>query len=140
MSIKTEANLNRVIDRPFLRADVFFSAVILILVFLMAARAPMDTDLWWHLRAGENTLASGQITLVDTFSYTRAGAPWTNHSWLAQVLMFWVFRAGGFAGLSALVALTAAASIGFVLPAMDGPMLLKGFILVLVSAVASVVW
>ena len=86
---------------------VFFALLVFEIVFLMAARTPVDSDLWWHLATGEQTLRSGWPVLADTFSYTRAGAPWTNHSWLAEVILALTYRAGGWMGVSALVALLA---------------------------------
>ena len=71
-------------------------AITLLLVFIMAARTPLDSDLWWHLRAGEETLRTGHPVLVDPFSYTRQGSAWINHSWLSQVILALLYRAGGF--------------------------------------------
>ena len=49
----------------------------------------------------------GWPVLVDTFSYTRAGTAWINHSWLGEVILALVYRFGGWIGLSGLVALLA---------------------------------
>ena len=37
------------------------------LLFALAARIPIDTDTWWHLRSGEHILQYGMI-YIDTFS------------------------------------------------------------------------
>jgi len=50
------------------------------LIFALAARVPIDTDTWWHLRSGEYMLTQGFI-YNDPFSYTMRGEPWINHSW-----------------------------------------------------------
>jgi hypothetical protein len=118
----------------------FILVVLLILVFAMAARTPLDSDMWWHLRAGEQTWQTGRPVTVDTFSYTRYGETWVNHSWLSQVGMYLVFEAWGYLGLGALVALLAVLSMGLVYAQMEGPPLLRAFILVLATAVAAVVW
>jgi hypothetical protein len=118
----------------------FILAVILILVFAMAARTPLDSDMWWHLRAGGQTWQTGRPMLVDTFSYTRYGETWINHSWLSQVGMYLVFKAWGYLGLGTLVAVLAALSMGLVYAQMDGSPLLRGFVIVLATAVAAVVW
>jgi hypothetical protein len=115
-------------------------ALALILVFGMAARAPLDSDLWWHLRAGQTSLEQGRPLLVDTFSHTRAGEAWTNHSWLAQVILYLVFRSGGILALAGLVAALAAASLGMAYGQMEGHPLLRAFILVLAAAVAAPLW
>jgi hypothetical protein len=113
---------------------------VLVLVFAMAARTPLDSDMWWHLRAGEATLQSGRPVLDDAFSFTRAGMAWVNHSWLAQVGMALTYRLGGMIGLSALVAGLASFSLGLVYLQMEGPGLMRAFILVLAAAVAAPVW
>ncbi|HEX2979111.1 MAG TPA: hypothetical protein VHO48_02500, partial [Anaerolineaceae bacterium] len=114
--------------------------IILLLIFMMAARTPVDTDLWWHLRAGEETLRTGLPVTVDHFSYTRAGQPWSNHSWLAQVILAGVFHLGGYLGLGLLVAVTVTATLGLVYVQMPGPGLLRAFILALVAVVSAPVW
>lgn len=114
--------------------------LIFVLVFLMAARTPLDTDLWWHLRAGETTLQTGQPMLTDTLSFSRTGSNWINHSWLTEVGMALVFRAGSYLGLSLVVALLAAISMVILYYQMSGPALLRAFIILLATMVAAVVW
>jgi hypothetical protein len=118
----------------------FLPVVLFILVFAMAARTPLDSDMWWHLRAGEQTWQTGWPVTVDTFSYTRYGETWINHSWLSQAGMYLVFNAWGYLGLGVLVAVLAALSMGLVHAQMEGPPLLRGFVIVLATAVAAVVW
>ncbi len=114
--------------------------VVLVLLFLAAARTPLDTDLWWHLRSGEATWTSARPLLSDLFSFTRLGQPWINHSWLAQVVLYLTFHLGGFPALGALVALLATASMALVYLQMDGPAALRAFLLVLAALVAAPVW
>jgi hypothetical protein len=118
----------------------FYLAVILLLVFVAAARTPIDSDLWWHLRAGEETWKSGKPVTVDVFSSTRYGEPWINHSWLAQIGMYLAFEIGGFLALGAVVAMLATASMWLVYAQMEGHPLLRGFVLVLATSVAAKVW
>jgi hypothetical protein len=81
--------------RSTTRPGLFIPAVLLLLVFIMAARTPLDTDLMWHLRAGQATLAQGSPVVVDTFSHTRLGETWVNHSWLSQPGMYLLYANGG---------------------------------------------
>jgi hypothetical protein len=118
----------------------FFLGVIFILVFAMAARTPLDTDMWWHLRAGEETWLTGKPVTIDTFSYTRQGATWINHSWLSQLGMYVIYRVGRFLALGAVVALLAAISMALAYAQMEGHPLLRAFVLILASAVAAPVW
>ena len=114
--------------------------VTLLLVFGMAARTPLDTDVWWHLRAGEDFWTTGGPVLSELHSYTRAGAPWTNLYWLAQAGLYQVFRAGGAFGLGLLVASLAAVQMGLVYAAAEGPALPRAFGVVLGALVSSPVW
>ncbi|MDZ4158693.1 MAG: hypothetical protein U1B80_02790, partial [Anaerolineaceae bacterium] len=114
--------------------------VILVLIFAAAVRAPLDSDMWWHLRAGEATWQNGSPLLEDEFSYTRFGERWINHSWLAQLGMFLIHEAGGWFALSGAVGLLAAISMALVYLQMDGPGLFRAFLLVLGSVVISPVW
>lgn len=65
-------------------------------------------DLAYHVRAGEVTLSTGEIVVNDPYSFTRAGQPWLNQQWGAQVLFASTHRIWGWAG----VALTYAAAVG----------------------------
>lgn len=121
-------------------SDWFIVVMALVLIFGMAARAPIDGDMWWHLRAGQETLIQKAPLLRDVFSYTRAGMPWVNHSWLAQVGMAFIFQWLGFSGLSVAVAVLATGSLVFVLLQMEGPAILKAFLLIFGGVVSAPVW
>ncbi len=118
----------------------FFLALTLAFVLAMAARTPVDSDLFWHLRAGEQTLATGRPLTVDVFSHTRAGEGWVNHSWLGQVTLALTWRAGGWLALSLWVAVLAALGIAFVWHSMDASPFLRPFVIVLAATVAAPVW
>ena len=120
--------------------DGFILIFTLVLVFLAAARTPVDTDFWWHLAAGRLTWTTGQPMILDSFSFTRAGQVWINHSWLSQVLFYGVFQAGGMLAMGALVAGLAVASMGLVFAQMRGPAIFRSFLIVFASAVAAVIW
>lgn len=122
------------------KGDWFVPVVGMLLVFILAARTPVDTDLWWHLKAGEETWVNARPLVVDPFSFTRFGEAWINHSWLSQVILYLLFKGGGFLALGGLMASLATISMGFVYYQMSGPALLKVFLLILGSTVAAVVW
>jgi hypothetical protein len=117
---------------------------VLILVFLLlvlaAARTPLDSDMWWHLRAGQTTLEAGKPVLVDQLSSTQFGEKWINHSWLAEVGMYLVYRTFGAYGLVISAALLAALSMIIIYLMMDGPALFKAFLIIPGILVAAVVW
>lgn len=67
-------------------------ALTLILAVLIGFQPiPSDPDLWFHLASGERILAGDGVPRTDPFSFTRAGQPWTPHSWLfdAGVAAMW---------------------------------------------------
>jgi hypothetical protein len=77
---------------------VFFLLVALGL-FALASREVSDPDLWWHLRTGQLVAQNHQVFRADQYSFTRAGAPWVNHEWLADLLMFEIYQAANWGGL-----------------------------------------
>lgn len=69
--------------------------LLLLAVFLTCGLTRMQGDTWWQLRAGEDMWASGRVLLSDVYSHTAAGAFWTNHEWLAEVIFYACHRLGG---------------------------------------------
>ena len=67
-----------------------------------------DSDYWWHLKTGQYIIEHRALPVPDPFAFTTAGvAPAyageeitrhfnLTHEWLAQVLFYLVWRAGGF--------------------------------------------
>lgn len=62
-------------------------------------------DHWWHMLTGRLVLESGRVPGADPFSFTFAGAPWTNWEWLAGVVMHLAWSAAGPLGLTLLRAI-----------------------------------
>lgn len=54
----------------------------------------IDGDVWWHLRAGQELLASGRIPSTDTWSIVGNGMAWTSQDWLSNVLSAAIYRIG----------------------------------------------
>jgi hypothetical protein len=109
-------------------------------IFAMAARPSVDTDTWWHLRSGAWMVEHRQILTHDEFSSTRAGQPWINHSWLAQLPLYGLWRAFGYAGLNLATALVVTAAFWLIYRQMSGSAYLKAFTLVLAAAASHVYW
>jgi hypothetical protein len=61
-----------------------------------------DPDTYWHIAAGRWIVANGRVPHTDPFSHSMAGAPWTAHEWLSEVVMALVFQAGGWPALAVL--------------------------------------
>ena len=115
-------------------------AIIFIGVFVMAIRVPLDTDTFWHLRAGEWMVSEGRLLRTDIFSHTRAGGPWINHSYLSQLILYGAYSALGNLGLTLYVALLATAGMAFIYRLCSGNVMLRGFALILAASTATVFW
>jgi hypothetical protein len=109
-------------------------------IFAMAARPSIDTDTWWHLRAGAWMVEHHQVLSMDVFSSTRYGQPWINHSWLSQIPLNLVWQLLGYAGLNLLTAVMVTVAWWFVYARCEGNAYLKGFSLVLGAAASAVFW
>lgn len=97
------------LDQVWLFAGVAFFALRVLLTPIM------PHDFWWHMATGRAIVATGQIPETDSFSYTRAGEPFYNQSWLAQVGMYGLYELGGPALLLLVQALVVAGAYGLLL-------------------------
>ncbi|HOO78432.1 MAG TPA: tetratricopeptide repeat protein [bacterium] len=73
-------------------------AALAAIVWILSWRQVSDPDFWLHVAAGDRILETGRVPDVDPFSYTRAGAPWHDHSWGAEAVFALASR-GGLPGL-----------------------------------------
>lgn len=83
--------------------------------FAVTAFAPQvlnDGDTFLHIAAGRRMLADHAILFSDPFSFTKFGAPWNAHEWLAEITMAFAYQTGGWSGLIAMFAVAAAATAG----------------------------
>jgi hypothetical protein len=96
------------------RAIAWAAAALACAATAFAAPVLNDGDTFLHIAAGARMIADHAVLFADPFSYTRAGAPWDAHEWLAEIVMAFAYRAGGWSGLLALFAV-AAAGAAFVL-------------------------
>ena len=89
-----------------------------VIAFFVAAVLPtatwplIDGDVWWHLRAGEEILATGVVPRVDTWSIPSQGREWISQDWLTNAVMAAVRGIGplGETGLSFLFGLVVVAA------------------------------
>lgn len=54
-----------------------------------------ENDLFYLLKAGQEIINTGQVSLVESWSFTASGEPWLNHQWLSQVLLHFFANAIG---------------------------------------------
>lgn len=81
---------------------------------LVAATQPLsDTDMWWQLATGRETLAHG-IVRTDLFSWTARGGAVSTDQWLGQVVMYASYLAAQWRGVAMLRVLLVVALITLV--------------------------
>jgi hypothetical protein len=122
-------------DMPRLVTVISFLAI-----FGMAARISMDTDTWWHLRAGQWIWEHRAVPQFDPFSYTRQGAPWQYPSWIVEVPMYWIYRLFGPGGLNMWTAAIVTLAFAFTWRTLSGGPFLRAFVIVLAVAASGVYW
>ena len=123
-----------------MRLNRFIFFLVFMLVFAMASRTPLDSDMWWHIRAGREMIQQHAILTRDSFSYTRFGEEWINHSWLSQIVLFLAFDKGKYLGLALFTSILAALSMMTVYPQMSEHPLMRGMVIVVTCLVAAPVW
>lgn len=115
-------------------------AITVMALLAVALQVAVDSDTWWHLAAGRWMVSEGRILQSDLFSVTRSGAEWVNPGWVAQLILYGTFRTLGFAGLNLLTALIAVASLWILWPRLEGPLLLRAFVLLIAASAAAIFW
>ena len=106
-------------------------------LFAMAMKPSVDTDSFWHLRAGAWMLDNARLLTIDLFSYTRFNQAWINHSWLSQILMAIIYRVGGYGGLNLATAFVIVLAFVFVYRAGEGGQYLRAFIIILAATTSA---
>lgn len=95
--------------------DLIF--IVLLIAFSIGALAPRllwDADIGWHIRDGQNILASRSIPSVDSFSATMSGRPWYAWEWLYDALIGWIHNISGLNGVVFISALVIALTLAVV--------------------------
>jgi hypothetical protein len=101
-----------------IRLRALLLALCALLLLGLFSREVYDTDFWWHLRTGQYIVEKHALPFPDPFAWTTARAPDAypgealtrrfnlTHEWLAQVVFYAVWRAGGIPAIVAARALT----------------------------------
>jgi hypothetical protein len=83
------------------RADPPWAILSWSLPALAALLAKMRAiDLAYHVRAGELSLRTRDVLLIDPFTFTSGGRPWLNQQWAAQLVFASAHRLLGWAGVA----------------------------------------
>ena len=123
--------------------------ILFILLFTMAVQVPLDTDVWWHLRAGEHFLDEGSILREDLYSFAREGEDWVNHSWGAQIIIALAYRLtdgdgdvgdSGVIGLAFYAAIFGTAGMVLVYRMCAGNIYSRAFVVIVGASTAAVFW
>jgi hypothetical protein len=78
--------------------DYLWLGLLLFPILVIAFLLPVTPqDYWWYLPLGRTILETGRVPTVDTLSFTQAGQPIFYQSWLAALIFWLVYRAGGLA-------------------------------------------
>lgn len=80
-------------------------------VFYEGRNFSVDPDVWWHIRTGQNILATHRWPTTDPYSFTVSGAPWMAYEWLGDAFLGAVAKYGGLRGLLALLIVLSSAII-----------------------------
>lgn len=121
-------------------ADVLFLVIIGTLLLRPEGTGLLgDADTGWHIRNGEQILATHVVPLTDSFSYTRGGQPWFAWEWLFDVLVAGIHHVAGLNGVSLLAVLMVAGmfALMFGLLRRRGGNLLVAVVLTMLAAAAS---
>lgn len=81
----------------------------------LSNRPLADPDIGWHIRAGDQMLATRSVPRTDPFSSTMYGQPWIAWEWLYEALLGIFDRAMGLNGVVWLAALVMAATFTLLL-------------------------
>src|SRR5690606_30537637 len=74
------------------------------------------------------------------FSFTKAGEPWTNHSWGSQIVLYGVWQLAENFGLAVFTAALATGGMYLVYRMCAGNVYLRAFALIIGAATAAVFW
>ena len=84
-----------------------------------AAGLLADPDMLWHIRTGQEILASGHFPQVDSYSWTMNGHDWIAKEWLSQVLYAFCYNLAGWTGVAFLALGAASAAYALVFAALE---------------------
>lgn len=78
--------------RRWLIPDIALILSIITMIYCMASFSGMqllfrDSDTGWHIRNGEQILASGAVPYTEPYSFSKPGGPWFAWEWLADIVM-----------------------------------------------------
>ncbi len=126
---------------PSARDLIFIFLFGSVLAGTLSNRPLADPDIGWHIRTGEQILATHSLPRTDPYSSTMLGQPWFAWEWLYDLLLGVLHHFGGLNGVVWLCALIVASTFTILLTELlkRGSGLLLGIALMLLAECASVI-
>jgi hypothetical protein len=82
---------------PWLTMPRLWVVVVLGAIGVMElAQLPGAVDLAYHLKVGQLMVAGHAVPRTDVLAWTTAGRPWLDQNWGAQLVLYGIWRLGGF--------------------------------------------
>jgi hypothetical protein len=76
--------------------DLLWLSIALLILLSLALLLPLSPqDYWWYLRLGQDVGSTGSVPTIDTYSFTQAGTSFFYQSWLAALVFWKTYQAGG---------------------------------------------
>ena len=91
-------------------SDRLIVALLGLAALLLGFEVILDTDIWWHVRAGEWILSHRRVPWLDPFSFASADRPWIDLHWGFQSALALAYRLAGVPGIVSLAATVCAAA------------------------------
>jgi hypothetical protein len=126
---------------PSVRDVIFIFLFWSLLAGTLSNRPLADPDIGWHIRTGEQILATRTLPHTDSFSSTMQGQPWFAWEWLYDAVLGVLFRAAGLNGVVWLCATLVAATFLLLLGQLikRGTGLILSIVLMLLAEAAAMI-
>jgi tetratricopeptide (TPR) repeat protein len=92
------------LGRPWRLIDRLLVGLVVTAAFLLGCQELFDSDVWWHVRAGQWIWANSRVPDLDPFTFASADRHWIDLHWLFQLLLAGVYRLAGVRGMILLAA------------------------------------
>jgi hypothetical protein len=99
------------VDRARRLAELALILLLLAAAFALMCQELNDTDVWWHLKAGQWIRSQGAVPTRDPFTFTSTDRPWIDLHWLFQLMLAATYSAGGVRGMIFMASTAFAATI-----------------------------
>lgn len=73
--------------------------IISLFIYVFSVNLLVDSDLWGHLKFGQDIFMKLAVPRYDFYSYSSYGAQWINHEWLGELILYIIFKFTQGAGL-----------------------------------------